>query len=134
MTGTSVTVTIGAFLSSSAVSSRGDRHCSGALTVSLVSIATGESSSYSAPREVSKGIHWGLKAAVATAAAPAITKISVAAVRKVEGMMAVGRQLGMNALLEMWSIVVMGLIRRKIASCKCGPNGDKILRGAFQVI
>ena len=39
-----------------------------------------------------------LRAAVATAAAPAITKMSVAAVRRVVGMMVVGRRCEVDAL------------------------------------
>ena len=66
---------------------------------SSISAATSESSSYSAPREVLKGVFLELRAAVATAAAPAITKISVAAIRRVEGMIVVGRGFKNDAFL-----------------------------------
>lgn len=66
---------------------------------SSISSASSESSSYSVPREVLKGARLELRAVVATAAAPAITKMSVAAVRRVEGMMVVGRGFGSDALL-----------------------------------
>lgn len=91
VTATSLMVTVGTCLSSSACFSRGDCCCSGVLTASLVSAAISESSSYSVPREVLKGAFLGLRAAAATAAAPAITKMSVAAVRRVEGIMVGGR-------------------------------------------
>lgn len=67
--------------------------------------ASSESSSYSAPQEVLKGLFSALRAAVATAAAPAITKMSVAAVRRMEGMMVVGRGFQMDAL---WRADVWG--------------------------
>ncbi len=66
--------------------------------VLLVSPASSESSSFSAPREVLKEALLDLMAAVATAAAPAITKMSVAAVRRVECMMVVGRGFELDAL------------------------------------
>lgn len=53
-----------------------------------------------------KGTLLELMAAVATAAAPAITKMSVAAVRRVEGMAMVGRGCEADALWRAvgWSI------------------------------
>ena len=55
---------------------------------------------------VLKGLFSDLRAAVATAAAaPASTKMSVAAVRKVEDMMVVGRECQMDAL---WRADVWG--------------------------
>lgn len=53
----------------------------------LISELSSVSSSFSAPRVVLKRPFLELRTAVATAAAPASAKMSVVAVRRVEGMM-----------------------------------------------
>ena len=63
---------------------------------SLVSDATSELSSYSAPRENLNGASVELRAAVTTAATPAITRKSVAAARRVAGILMVGRGLELD--------------------------------------